>query len=125
MISDARFAQNLARSLRERGMGRRAIEQKLRLKGVPAALVPGALDQVDADVEDPELAAARRWVRRRRLGPFRPADERRPRRQRDLAALARAGFGFGVAAQALAVSEEDATDDVSTRACLTAEACDR
>ena len=34
---------------------------------------------------------------RRRLGPFRAAPERQERRERDLAALARAGFGYDVA----------------------------
>ena len=112
MICDTRFAGNLARSLRERGMGRRAIEQKLRLKGVPKALIPGALEQVDGESEDPELEAARRWVRRRRLGLFRPAEQRQERRQRDFAALARAGFSYGVAAQALTTPEEDFQEEV-------------
>ena len=43
------------------------------------------------------MGAAARYARRRRLGPFRAAPEREERRQRDLAALARAGFAYDVA----------------------------
>jgi regulatory protein len=52
-------------------------------------------------------------VRRRRLGPYRPQEERAARRQRDLGALARAGFSFDVARRALEISagEELSRDD--------------
>ncbi len=42
------------------------------------------------------MGAAARYARRR-LGSFRAAPEREEHRQRDLAALARAGFGYSVA----------------------------
>ena len=45
----------------------------------------------------PALAAARRTARRRRLGPWRGEDQRAARREKDLAALARAGFSYSVA----------------------------
>jgi regulatory protein len=48
------------------------------------------------------LAAAAAYARRRRLGPFRRVpEERAERRQKDLAALARRGFGYGVAKQVI------------------------
>src|SRR3546814_7265925 len=48
-----------------------------------------SLDELAAE---PELAAAIAYARRRRLGPFRTPDARADRRDKDLAALARAGF---------------------------------
>jgi regulatory protein len=52
--------------------------------------------EASADVS--EAAAARIWARKKRLGPFRAdPDARKLNRQRDLAALARAGFSFAIA----------------------------
>ena len=49
-------------------------------------------------VADPDLAAAIRYAKRRRLGPFQRDEIRRvERRQKDLASLARQGFSYGIA----------------------------
>ena len=58
--------------------------------------------QEEDDEGDPELEAARAYARRRRLGPWRTKpDDSWERRQKELASMARAGFSFGVAKQAL------------------------
>jgi regulatory protein len=108
LIDDARYAEALARGLRARGSSRRAIVEKLRAKGVERAVIEGALERAERDATDAELEAARAFVRRRRLGPHRPAEERAARRMRDLGALARAGFGPDTARRALADPEDDA-----------------
>ena len=49
------------------------------------------------------------YARRRRLGPFRvPYDDSWERRQKDLASMARAGFGFGLAKKILSAPSRDA-----------------
>ena len=101
LLNDERYAENLASSLRRRGASGRAIAHKLAARGVDASAVTEALTRADRDSEDAELDAARAFARRRRLGPHRAAEERAARRDRDLAALARAGFGFDVARRAL------------------------
>lgn len=107
VLDDARFARNAALGLRGRGASRRAIAFKLQTQGVDEPLVDQAIAAADEhDVGPAELAAARRLVRRRRLGPHRPESERAPNRQKDLAALARAGFSFETARAALAVEDE-------------------
>jgi regulatory protein len=53
-----------------------------------------------AGEEGDELAAAHALARRRKLGPYR-AGERASFRQKDLAALARAGFAFGIAREVI------------------------
>lgn len=106
LIDDARFAANLARSLRERGASRRQILLKLSLKGVEPAVAEAAVAELDGEQTDPEWAAALRYVRRRRLGAHRAAADRERYRQRDLAALARAGFSFDVARRALEAPAE-------------------
>ncbi|MBI3204774.1 MAG: regulatory protein RecX [Myxococcales bacterium] len=102
VLDDSRFAGAMASGLRRRGASARAIEQKLRLRGVDGEVAARALEGVDADAgADAELEAARAFVRKRRLGPFRAEAERAARRQRDLGALARAGFSMDVARRAL------------------------
>jgi regulatory protein len=96
LLNDEAFAGMKAHSLRASGRSARMIAQKLRMKGVPADLVAKKL--ADATAELSEEEAARIWARKKRLGPFRTNPKlREENRQRDLAALARAGFSFGVA----------------------------
>ena len=102
-INDTLYAESQTRSLRRRGGSARAIMQKLNAKGVPAEIIAetgAALAEEGGDLE-----AAFRFARRRRLGPFR-ATGRVENRQRDMAALGRAGFAYQVAAQI--VDAEDA-----------------
>ncbi len=94
-INDALYAESQTRALRRRGGSARAIVQKLNAKGVPAEIV--AETAADLAEEGGDLEAAFRLARRRRLGPFRSAD-RAENRQRDMAALGRAGFEYQVAA---------------------------
>jgi regulatory protein len=107
VLDDRRYASTRALSLRRRGDSARAIRHKLREKGVDGAIIDEVLEESDGDVEDAELQAARALVRRRRLGSMRPEAEREGRRERDLAALARAGFSFDVSRRALEVGIGD------------------
>jgi regulatory protein len=92
LVDDRRYAEARVATLRRRGASARAIGAKLAGKGVARDVVAGALAASDED----ELAAAHGLARRRRLGPYRTGD-RAAAREKDLAALARAGFAFGVA----------------------------
>lgn len=96
LINDQSYAETRANSLRHAGRSARVIEQKLRLKGVPSSLATQKIREATEQVS--EAAAALIWARKKRLGPFsRDAAARKERRQKDLAALARAGFSFAVA----------------------------
>jgi regulatory protein len=96
LINDQAYAEQKAQSLRASGRSARVIAQKLRMKGVSADVVEQKLAQATAEVS--EDAAARIWARKKRLGPFRrEAQKRQEYRQKDLAALARAGFSFSTA----------------------------
>jgi regulatory protein len=108
LLDDSRYAVAFASAQRGRGASRRLIAQKLRQRGVPAATVSDALSAADRETTDAELAAALKFVRKKRLGPHRAPELREAKRRRDLAALARAGFGFDVALKAL---RADAPDD--------------
>jgi regulatory protein len=95
-LDDERFAVARARALRRRGSSSLSIAATLAKNGVDRAII----DRAIAD-EAEELEAARAFVRRRRLGPHRAEEERSEKRERDLAALARAGFSYEVASRAL------------------------
>lgn len=100
LLNDQAFAHSRAESLRAGGRSTRVIAQKLRQKGVAADLVAQKTREVAQTLSEED--AARIWARKKRLGPFaRDAAARKERRQKDLAALARAGFSFTVARQVI------------------------
>ena len=85
-INDKRFAENTVRRLSEAGKSRSFIRGKLKLAGIDEE----DINTVLADTED--LDAARLLVQKKHLGhDF----------KRDLARLARAGFSYEIAREAL------------------------
>ncbi|MBI1272955.1 MAG: RecX family transcriptional regulator [Alphaproteobacteria bacterium] len=108
ILNDTAFAEMKVAGLRRAGASARAIKQKLQLKGIDrdtgaAALLAHDEDGDTAGGEEAELAAAMRYARRRKLGPYRagaPAPEQmRERQRKDIATLARAGFSLDIAKQ--------------------------
>lgn len=98
-IDDERTAAARARSLRATGTSARGAMMKLRQKGIDSSMAARVLAVVD---EEPgaELAAAREYVRRRKLTS--------KDAQKALAALARRGFSYDIAKKALTVVDDDA-----------------
>lgn len=92
LVDDRRFAEARAQSLRRKGHSARAVAAGLAVKGVGRELVAQTVT-MDAQIE---LEAARVAARRKRLGPWSRGD-RAARRQKDIAALARAGFSLAIA----------------------------
>jgi regulatory protein len=97
LLDDATFAEARVRSLRRRGASQRHIRGALAAKGVDAETAVEALGRAEAGGDAAEAEAARRFARRRRLGPWRQADARAAHRMKDLAAMARAGFARTIA----------------------------
>jgi regulatory protein len=78
---------------------------------VAAEIIAESLEEGPGD-----LAAAVALVRRRRLGCFRTKAERSVRRERDMAVLARAGFGYDVARKVIEAGSEEALDELIAEA---------
>ena len=97
LLDDARYAAGRARSLFQRGASARRIRSALAMKGVAREFIDQALEDLHEEAAEPELAAALGYARRRRLGPYRVAAARAERREKDLAALGRQGFGYALA----------------------------
>jgi regulatory protein len=105
LLDDRAYAGQLAASLIRRGTSRFAIAGRLAQKGVAAELIAQTLAGLDATAGDSEIAAACALARRRRLGPYRAPPARAAARNKDLAALARAGFSLGVARRIVAAAD--------------------
>ncbi len=103
LIDDNRYAEARIATLRRRGGSARAIQAKLSAKGVDRSTIAAVLESGE---EDDEEKAAHALARRRKLGPYRPG-ERAPYRDKDLAALVRAGFRFDVARNVIDGDRED------------------
>jgi regulatory protein len=103
LVDDRRYAEGRVATLRRRGGSSRLIAARLAAKGVERATIAQALGGDDPEAVEREAALA--LARRRRLGPYRP-EGRADFRDKDLAALARAGFRYDVARRII-----DGSDD--------------
>ena len=116
LVNDQAYAEAKAHSLRASGRSARVIAQKLTLKGVSKDVVAQKVAEASAEVS--EDAAALIWARKKRLGPFRrDASTRQENRQKDLAAMARAGFSY---ARAKRIIDGDGAPEQCPRGALKA-----
>ena len=95
-LDDKAYAEMRVGSLFRRGTSRRGIQYQLSMKGVSEDTINAALKSVFENEVDPDRRAAIAYARRRRIGPWRK-DNRETFRDRDLAALGRQGFAYGIA----------------------------
>ena len=79
------------------------------VKGVDRTMIETAL-QTDGKSDDD---AARVFARRRRLGPYRTGGKRDERRDKDLAAMCRAGFSFEIARRIIDAENVDVLENDS------------
>jgi regulatory protein len=106
LLDDAAFARMKANSLRASGKSKRMIAMKLKMKGVPDDLVASHVQRVTTESSEEE--AAQVHARKKRLGPYRTNEElRKEKREKDMAALARAGFSYSVAKKVIDGTEWD------------------
>lgn len=115
LLDDRAYAAQTAASLARRGASRFSIGGKLTQKGVAAELVKETLRGLD-DGGASEIAAACALARRRRLGPYREPALRAQWRRKDLASLARAGFGLDVARRVLDAPDAAALETLAREA---------
>lgn len=108
-LSDERFARNLAERCRRAGKSGKYIRMKLKQAGIADDLIQSltAPDKQDEDGANDEEEAAKKLVKKRKLGYMRPFAERKDFFKKDLAVLARAGFSFDIAVKALNLSAQD------------------
>ncbi len=113
LLNDDRLAQHKASSLARKGTSRAHIRSKLSAAHIPAAAIASAvadLAEDDRDV-DPDLAAARTWARKRRIGPWRTGPADADGRRRELAKLGRAGFAYETARKIVDFDPDEEGED--------------
>lgn len=99
LINDALYAEGRASSLHRKGSSIKVIRLKLMEKGLSEENITHALDALAEETQSTNLErdAAIALARRRRLGPWRDPEKREDLKQKDLAAMARAGFSYDLA----------------------------
>ena len=103
-LDDSAYAAMRARGLHAKGTPVKGVRFKLMQKGLSEDDIDAALLQLEDEVETPnlDLAAAIRLARRRRFGPYRTDQSKNEdRRNKDMSAMARAGFSYDIVAQVL------------------------
>jgi len=111
-LNDSRYAETRVLSLHRRGASMRGIRMKLREKGVPGDVIDQALETLAEEVGETELTAAIALARRRRLGPYRTRGDRNEAKEKDLASLARAGFGYDTARRVIEAETVEALEEL-------------
>jgi len=121
-LDDRQFAVTVARSQRRLGRSQAVIRQRLRQHALGDDIIAHALAEADENSANGDLQAAIRFAQRRRLGPFAQRHSAHHQRldaqqwkQRDLGAMARAGFSMATSRQILDHEDPDTIDDLLHR----------
>jgi regulatory protein len=106
-VDDAGYALSKSRALTARGYGKRRVVDALRVAGVDESDGEAARELADADA----IAAGLRFAQKRRIGPFADGQLDDPRqREKAIAAMVRAGHGFGLARAIAEMRPAEAAD---------------
>lgn len=116
-LDDRQFAVTVAQSQRRRGRSQAVIRQRLRQHALGDDIITYALAEADKNSANGDLQAAIRFAQRRCLGPFAQRHGAHHQRlnahqwkQRDLGAMARAGFPMAISRQILDHNDPDTID---------------
>ena len=105
LLDDGGYAEMQAARLARAGASHLKIRGWLMQKGLSRAAIDRAIASLGERGGASELTAACAFLRRRRLGPYRPPQDRPSFREKDLAALTRAGFAPNLARKLLAAAD--------------------
>lgn len=103
LLNDTLYAEGQVNSMRRKGMSRRAIINKMRMKGIDFEQVEEALKQIDN--ENTEYESALKLARKKKIGPFFIGEEQNIKKS--LGILARAGFSYEIASKIVKATLED------------------
>lgn len=101
-VNDDRYAENQVRTLAEQGRSERFICAKLGNAGIKPEKIRELLEAIGSTEEE----RARRFIFKKKIGPYRPESVRNQYQKKDMAALARAGFLYEVVQTVLKSSDD-------------------
>ena len=96
-LDDNRFTELKIHSYLNAGKPARYIQQKLREKGIDEQKINAILSEQEYD----PLQMALNFAKRKKIGPFRPEEQRKEFKQKDMGTLVRAGFDYDVVCEVL------------------------
>lgn len=100
VLDEVMNARSAAMSLHLTGKPERVVRQRLRLKGYAQGSIAAGVERIRehvGDSDDPDLVAACRYARRRGFGPYARPGREPKERDKQLAAMMRAGFPYRLA----------------------------
>lgn len=109
-IDDTKYAEGKTLSMLRRGQSIRKVRSYLTAKGVDRETTNKALAAAADTMGNPDLQAARTYAMRRRFGPFRADTPTQVTKQKELAALGRAGFQYDIARKIVEAETESDID---------------
>lgn len=108
LLNDDVYARAKVASFRRKGLSRSMIINKMRMKGVDTEKSLSELLKIDKENqyndEDPELTAALKLAKKKKIGPYFIGEEQNIRKS--LGVLARAGFSYDISKKVLEYEEE-------------------
>ena len=112
-LDDVRFADSWVESLHRRGKSKLQIRVKLQQKGISKTIITKSLEVLEEGEEDHALIAAVRYARKRRFGPFQTDLKKRiDRKQKDVAAMMRAGHSYDCIKKIMACQTLDEIEEI-------------
>jgi regulatory protein len=105
-LHDRNFAINWVEHLQEKGKSVQQIRSKLYQKGISSTII----EEVITGMEDVSFEVALIYAKKRGFGPFRRTATDRLRKQKDIAAMLRAGHSFDVVKEIMSCSDFEALE---------------
>lgn len=107
-VDDRGFAEAKAGAMGRRGLGARRVREALRHAGIDAADTAAIAPAVQADA----AASALAFARRKHIGPFAQESADRPRQEKQLAAMLRAGHSLDLSRRIVRMAPGEDVDPI-------------
>lgn len=112
-IKDDKVAIMWVEHYTNRGKSVPFIRMKLREKGVDSQIIDDSIQQIHSQMQDPALEAAVVYARKRRFGAYRnDSAKQAERKQKDMAAMMRAGHRYDVVSRVLDCQSIDEIEEL-------------
>ena len=112
-IKDEKVALMWVEHYTNRGKSVPFIRMKLREKGVDNQIIDDSIQQIHSQMQDPALEAAVIYARKRRFGAYRKdSSKQADRKQKDIAAMMRAGHRYDVVSRVLECQSIDEIEEL-------------
>jgi regulatory protein len=110
LVDDKLYAQSRVQAFLQAGNSLSTMQNKLRAKGVSAEVISAVISKLNQEKPNINIISGIKYVKRRRFGAFRIKEAQENTEQKEMAAMARAGFSFKHSKKVLSASREELED---------------